>query len=162
MNEGYLKGEKCNRNGCEGIIAEHYTDTCCSCHNNPPCSHCTTSREYCPVCDWSGRDEQIETESKITESYGYAGMPGLSYYNSEGANTYRSRVLKMMSGQMARPNTLMYVNEGHTHFSMIKKGIFPEGMKREDLLKEINGTFGGRFQYYNADTGVFNFIAYTD
>ena len=39
---GYFKGEKCNRNGCNGIIDEHEKEGECTCHINPPCSYCTT------------------------------------------------------------------------------------------------------------------------
>jgi len=58
ISPGYEKGDKCNRNGCVGIIDEHDTDEVCSCHINPPCSHCTTSRAYCDVCGWDGYEEQ--------------------------------------------------------------------------------------------------------
>lgn len=56
---GYFPGEKCNRDGCEGIIQEHASDRGCTCFINPPCSHCVDSRAYCEECDWSGRDEQM-------------------------------------------------------------------------------------------------------
>jgi hypothetical protein len=158
---GYLKGETCNRDGCKGVIDEHETDRSCSCHINPPCSYCIESREYCPVCDWDGREEQIAHEKKITESYTSAGEIG-SFYNSKEANVYRENVLKMMDGKMPRPNTLMYIDEGHTHFSMIKKGVFPASMTADQLLEKIKGTFGGRFERLNTQTGAFKYIAYTD
>lgn len=60
--QGYSEGEICNRNGCEGIIKEHEKESSCSCHLNPPCSHCTTSSEYCPVCEWDGQEEQNESQ----------------------------------------------------------------------------------------------------
>ena len=47
------------RDGCIGIIEEHYTDTSCTCHcGHPPCSHCVDSRAYCPECGWDGYEEQ--------------------------------------------------------------------------------------------------------
>jgi hypothetical protein len=55
---GIEAGHVCNRDGCTGTIAERDTDTCCSCHINPPCGHCTTSREFCPVCEWDAEEEQ--------------------------------------------------------------------------------------------------------
>lgn len=160
-NIGYLKGEICNRDGCKGIIEEHDTEGCCSCHINPPCSYCTTSREYCSVCSWDGREEQIAHEKAITESYTSAGAIG-SFYNSKEVNVYRENVIKMMDGKMPRPNTLMYIDEGHTHFTMIKKGIFPVYMTKDQLVDKIKGTFGGRFVGLNMQTGVFKYIAYTD
>lgn len=79
MNDdfGYLPGEVCGRlftNNfqvvCEGIIKQADSDTGCSCHcGNPPCSHCTDSREYCPECDWDGREEQLAHSQKMYEEY---------------------------------------------------------------------------------------------
>lgn len=57
--EGVVIGETCNRNGCKGILLEHDTDTSCSCHINPPCSHCVDDRAYCPACEWEGSEDQI-------------------------------------------------------------------------------------------------------
>ncbi len=56
-NVGYAKGEVCNRLGCDGILEEHYSDGSCSCHINPPCSHCVEAREFCPDCGWEGRED---------------------------------------------------------------------------------------------------------
>lgn len=50
--EGIYKGDKCNRNGCNGIIEEHEKERGCSCHINPPCSSCCHNYEYCPECGW--------------------------------------------------------------------------------------------------------------
>lgn len=58
---GIYKGEKCNRNGCEGIIDEYEKDGGCSCHINPPCSYCEEDAAYCEACGWSGREEQLES-----------------------------------------------------------------------------------------------------
>ena len=57
---GYFKGEKCNRNGCNGIIDEHEKEGECICHINPPCSYCTTQTSYCPKCGWSASEEEYE------------------------------------------------------------------------------------------------------
>lgn len=64
MEEGLLKGEKCNRGGCIGIIEEGEKDGSCSCHINPPCSYCATHTEYCPICGWSAEEEQREYDLK--------------------------------------------------------------------------------------------------
>jgi hypothetical protein len=58
MEIGYEKGEKCNRSDCDGILEEYDTDTSCSCHISPPCSHCVNSRAYCPKCGWDAREEE--------------------------------------------------------------------------------------------------------
>ncbi len=58
-NFGYFKGDTCYRNGCKGIIEQYDSDYGCSCHTgHPPCNYCVDSREYCPECDWDGREEQ--------------------------------------------------------------------------------------------------------
>ena len=43
---------------------------------------------------------------------------------------------------------------------MIKEGVYPEGMTSQEVYKEVQGTFGGRFERF--DSGRFKFIAYTD
>ena len=58
------------------------------------------------------------------------------------------------------PSKLDYHSLSHTHFSMIKEGVYPEGMTKDEVLKEIAGTFGGRFEHFG--NGKFKYIAYTD
>ncbi len=58
--EGLSKGEKCNREGCVGVIDEYDKDGCCSCHTNPPCSYCTEPNSYCESCGWSAKEDQDE------------------------------------------------------------------------------------------------------
>lgn len=51
---GIFAGERCNRNGCNGIIDEKGVDDCyCHTMRMPPCSACTEPRVYCPECDWT-------------------------------------------------------------------------------------------------------------
>ena len=49
---------------------------------------------------------------------------------------------------------------------MVKEGIYPEGVSLEELVEEIQGTFGGRFEYRyppkDGKPGRFKYIAYTD
>lgn len=66
FDEGYEKGERCNRMNdnttfhCLGIIDELESDDSCTCHTgHPPCFYCVTSRLYCPICNWDGREEQM-------------------------------------------------------------------------------------------------------
>lgn len=54
---GYVTGDVCNRNGCNGVIQEYEKDCVCYCHINPPCSCCTTARGYCETCGWDAREE---------------------------------------------------------------------------------------------------------
>lgn len=154
---GYLKGESCNRNGCDGVIDEHESESSCSCHINPPCSYCTDSREYCPVCEWEGREEQLEKQ--------YKPLPNdlQSYYNRTMAreDTHRMKVDKMRRGEIPIENLTWYF-EGHTHFTMKKIGVFPGGMTKDEVEKEVIGTFGGHFTSFDKNKGTFNYIAYTD
>lgn len=58
---GYLDGEACNREGCEGAIydeaiAEGYRCYCMA-TSHPPCSICENPHEVCDTCDWQARDD---------------------------------------------------------------------------------------------------------
>ena len=53
---GEEEGNKCNRDGCDGIIEQADSDGC-SCHINPPCSACMNAGVTCPKCEWMSRDE---------------------------------------------------------------------------------------------------------
>lgn len=65
-NIGYVKGEICNRDGCDGIIDEHILDGGCSCHINPPCGYCTEPKSFCVKCGWDDKEEQAESQQKQT------------------------------------------------------------------------------------------------
>ena len=43
---------------------------------------------------------------------------------------------------------------------MIKEGVYPAALSREEVENEVRGTFGGRFEYFK--DGKFKYIAYTD
>ena len=51
-------------------------------------------------------------------------------------------------------------SKSHSSCSMIKEGVYPEGMTMGAVRKEVDGTFGGRFEQFGG--GKFKFIAYTD
>ncbi len=56
---GTEEGDKCNRNGCLGILRYTKPEKC-SCHlGYPPCSACTSTYLYCPECGWE--DEKYES-----------------------------------------------------------------------------------------------------
>jgi hypothetical protein len=58
------------------------------------------------------------------------------------------------------PSKIDWRNLVHTHFTMIKEGVYPEGTTREEVEKLVRGTFGGRFEYFK--DGKFKYIAHTD
>lgn len=55
-------------------------------------------------------------------------------------------------------------NRSHSSCSMIKEGVYPQSgdpaADRAMVRKEVDGTFGGRFEHFG--NGKFKFIAYTD
>ena len=144
MELGYEKGEKCNRNGCNGVLVEHDVDGCCSCHITAPCSYCTDSRVYCPECDWDGRVEQIEEDEKHQ-------APKKEF------DIFKPRTMADLDR-----SKIDYLCSTHTHFSMIKEGVFPKGTTRSEVAEMVKGTFGGRFAYFNDIECKFKYIAYTD
>lgn len=161
IEPGYCKGEKCNRNGCAGIIMERDIDGCCSCHINPPCSYCTTAKEYCPICEWDAYEENAIAE--LAAYTAYKGSEQEKNHNEfmECIKEQEEIFNKKKRGELPI-DKIEWRSSSHTHFSMIKEGLFPPGTTREELLKKINGTFGGRFEYFNEEKGTFKFIAYTD
>lgn len=142
INIGEDVGEVCNRNGCTGIIEEYEKEGCCSCHINPPCGYCTEDNRYCSVCDWNGADEQSELLQKI---------------NTKAVEPYVYKVRTIADLDNSR---IDWIRKSHTHFSMIKEGVYPEGTTRSEVEHKVRGTFGGRFTYF--DKGRFTYVAYTD
>jgi hypothetical protein len=141
---GYEAGDICNRNGCVGHICETAHEGC-SCHISAPCSNCVEDRRHCDACDWNGRDERYSYEKKQSEPY----CPAAQLWKSP------DECYKEMDG-----SKIDWISIGHTNFSMIKKGKYPEGTPIEEIRKLVNGTFGGRFNY--CSNGKFEFVAYTD
>lgn len=144
MTIGYEKGEVCNRNNCSGIIEEYDIDGSCSCHVNPPCSYCTTPKEYCPACGWDAKEEQDEE---------YLNKPNEIIKNIFQPVKYKT--IKDLD-----KTKIDWIIKLHTHFSMICEGVYPPGISIEEIRKKVDGTFGGRFEY--CENGIFKFIAYTD
>ena len=139
---GYTEGERCNRHGCNGIMAERAVENC-SCHIWPPCGACTEERGYCPKCGADVRDERVE-------------------YINDYVCTVDAKTAKVWESKL-RPldsSKIDWHSKSHTHFSMIKEGVYPEGLSREDVRKVVGGTFGGRFKHFGG--GKFMYIAYTE
>lgn len=130
------EGDMCREKGCGGRLVYPQAENC-SCHISPPCSACTSVRLTCPECGWED-DSPEETYISVA--------PGLTMAER------RPRPLD--------PTKIDWRNKMHTHFSMIKEGVYPEGATIEDVRKVVSGTFGGRFEQFG--NGRFKFIAYTD
>ncbi|AWG45804.1 MULTISPECIES: hypothetical protein [unclassified Massilia] len=55
-----------------------------------------------------------------------------------------------------------WCSKSHSNASMIKEGVFPPGTSSADVRKLVDGSFGGRFEYFDEKRCEFKFIAYTD
>jgi len=47
---GKEEGDKCNFNGCSGVL-EYTESENCSCHISPPCPSCMSVKLHCPECE---------------------------------------------------------------------------------------------------------------
>lgn len=155
---GLVKGDECGRDGCKGIINEHEKDGSCSCHINPPCSYCTTDTAYCPVCNWSCDDEvpdKVDPELQKKQQEYWAE-------ETRKRQDARDSFIRKFNGIDPIEKYECWP-EGHTHFSMKKKGVFPANTEtRTSVEEKEKGTFGGRFELFNESKGCFIYIAYTD
>lgn len=147
---GSLADETCGRNGCKGIIQRVDDDTCCSCHKNPPCSHCTDATYVCPVCDW---DETEEPEFESVADYAARKVPKLSP-EVPVYKTYAEYLSELDKTKIS------WLSSCHSTCSMLKEGVYPEGTSRAEVSNAMQGTFGGRFVHFGG--GKFKYIAYTD
>lgn len=113
----------------------------CSCHINPPCSACTDRDLTCDKCGFTPDEpDYVDVPVAYTED------------TMLSMREYKPRELD---------NTKIdYRIKAHTSFSQICEGVYPEGTSREEVIKVVNGTFGGRFEHFGE--GKFKFIAYTD
>lgn len=136
---GITEGDICHRRGCLGVIETH-PPVNCSCHINPPCGPCTSPRNFCPKCGWEEKDDRIVNDFVV---------------NVDPEGNYRTWTPRPLD-----PTKIDWRSNTHTHFSMIKEGVYPEGTTMDDVAKEVRGTFGGKFEYFG--NGRFKYIAYTD
>lgn len=136
----YYEGETCGRNDCIGIIASRPTKNC-SCHLGAPCSSCTAPANYCKTCGWEESDEEVINDYVVQVD--------------RSTGDYKSWSLRELDSCK-----IDWHSHHHTNSSMIKRGVYPPGTSQKDVLAEVNGTFGGRFNYFG--NGKFEFVAYTD
>jgi hypothetical protein len=139
MKIGHEEGEVCGRNGCEGLI-EFTKSENCSCHISPPCHSCMSTRLHCSSCDW---EAEVQTINDYTVT----------------VNT-KSRVYEAWTPRPLDPTKLDWHNKAHSNSSMIKEGVYPPDVTRQQVEEKVRGTFGGRFEHFGA--GKFKYIAYTD
>ncbi|WP_031254266.1 hypothetical protein [Curvibacter lanceolatus] len=147
---GFCEGDTCGRDGCTGVINVHPSENC-SCHISPPCHSCTSPRNFCPECGWEEADEP-EPEAKL---------------QTQAEKDYWAEWRKEQERIDSLPldNTkVSWRARSHSSCSMIKEGVYPQSgndsADREMVRKQVDGTFGGRFESFGK--GKFKFIAYTD
>lgn len=138
---GYCEGEICGRDECSGIIEIEEPEDC-SCHISAPCHYHVNTDMWCPECGWRALDDDLCVREITAISLG--GIAPLI--------ETRARVLD--------PTKIDWVSKMHSSCSMIKEGVYPEHLSREDVEREVSGTFGGRFEHFG--DGKFKYIAYTD
>lgn len=147
---GFCEGDTCGRNGCQGRIEIRPSEDC-SCHISPPCSSCTSPRSYCPECDWDEANEPEPEAKPQTQAE-------KDFWSKWAAEQERLRNMPLDDTKVS------WRNKSHSSCSMIKEGVYPQsGDRSADMAmvrKEVNGTFGGRFEHFG--NGKFKFIAYTD
>jgi len=149
---GELEGETCMRNGCKGVIAEKAVEGC-SCHIRPPCSACTTPREYCPECEWDAEEED--------RTYYINGLRCVAVTKEDAAKgMYGDTPFKSYAPRPLDPRKIDYRIKSDTTCSQICEGVYPEGTTRAEVEDRVKGTFGGRFEQFGG--GKFRYVAYTD
>ena len=144
MNElGYSEGDTCGREGCLGEIRLEKVENC-SCHISPPCWAHENADMCCPGCGWRAADDPLCVREISSISLG----DPLPYIQT------KPRVLD--------PTKIDWVAKPHSSSSMIKEGVFPVGTTSKEVEEKVRGTFGGRFERFDAKNGFFKYIAYTD
>jgi len=139
---GQCDGDVCNRNGCKGVMREQETDTCCSCHINPPCSHCTNAIFECEECG-------EETE-----------VPGMDCSPSQPMvfpeyKTNQERFNELEDGKFD------YVTIPGKYYWMEYWGKMSREMTGADVVSKFNTCFGYRWIKHPSN-GVFHIKVYTD
>ena len=147
---GFCEGDTCGRDGCRGRIEAHPSEDC-SCHISPPCHSCASPRNYCPECNWEEADEPESEVKPQTQAE-------KDFWVEWRQEQERLRNLPLDNTKVS------WRNKPHSSCSMIKEGVYPQSedtaADRAMVRKEVDGTFGGRFEYFG--NGKFKFIAYTD
>lgn len=158
MNDlGYLEGEICNRDGCKELISLKEVEGGCCCHINPPCSYCVTPKEHCTECGWDA-EEEIEAEERAA----WLREQSRPEEEKQAERRYWELIRIKRMVKIFDPKRINAKILPHTHFSQIVEGWFPAHMSMEDVRKEVNGTFGGRFERFDKARQAFSFVAYTD
>lgn len=132
-------GMECQKCKSDNLEQRRVND--CSCHINPPCSACVDAPLFCNECGYEQEFDRLP----------------LSNIEYKPSSTFKVRTLADLDR-----TKIDWISSSHTHFSMIKEGCFPVGTEKSKVIDEVKGSFGGRFDVFNPDTGYFKYVAYTD
>lgn len=142
---GYEEGDICNRDCCEGVIEIEAVENC-SCHISPPCWAHENADMWCPECGWRAAQDPLCVREIHTISL-----------DLSGAGVFYDRKPRVLDN-----TKIDWTWEPHSNSSMVKKGVFPLGTTPAQVEDVVKGTFGGRFESFNSESGTFKYIAYTD
>lgn len=131
---GSTKGEACNRGECIGIIAEHESDSGCSCHTMPPCSYCVDDRNYCPECGWEGLEDQQRNQYTDDQLKKFQAENGDRMKRSADK---RGRIYNAFNGLGQLESIEWYVIESW-HSGYRAKGCKPPSATQEEVIKKFN------------------------
>ena len=136
---GLIEDEKCNRDGCVGIMQRVDTDGCCSCHINPPCSYCTDAEFICDTCEFLVEVEQLDYDTKPQAPLKYK-TPDEKYKELD-------------------KNKFNYITIAGAYYFMEYKGYCPD-MTRDEVEEKFNTCFGRKWLYFGDNK--FHLKVYTD
>ena len=144
MTHGILSGEKCNRDGCEGLMVAVDSDSSCSCHINPPCGHCVNMEFECSHCGFL-----VEGPEQTYTSSHKAIKP------QQIRKSYSQLFEELEDGVFG------YITISGKYYWMEAKGKCPVGMEPSEILKEFNTCFGYKWLKIPKN-GEFHLKYYTD
>jgi len=139
-----ILGEKCGRDGCGGLMVEVDDDSSCSCHINPPCSHCVDMEYECDTCGYL-----VEKPDHSKASNWATIKP--KYIQKSDIQLYKE----------LKDGVFGYVTIYGEYYWMEAKGKYPAGMKSSEILSKFNTCFGYKWLKI-PNNGEFHLKYYTD
>lgn len=156
-DEGVCEDDTCGRAlnpgfRCRGTMIKVDGEGC-RCHINPPCSSCVDAIYYCSQCGFETEPPYYDPAPLTPAQEAYyrdlwekqvkSGADWIEYMHSrEPVTEFRAR------------------SYSHSNASQRIEGRYPPNMTQAEVLKRVEGTFGGRFTRFGY--GFFEYIAATD
>lgn len=111
---GYSDGEPCEREGCPGVLELEEAEDC-SCHLSAPCRWCADADIWCPECGWRAADNPLCVRYISAISVG-------------GPFALIETKRKVLD-----PTKIDWISKMHSGCSMIKEGVYPEHLTRQEV-----------------------------